>query len=112
MHDARLRQAEGLRGLLHPVDLRNLPAEARVQAAACAGGEPMRLADIMADRLLEWAGEHRMSVRQMANRAGLPESTVYMVTSRRGCLSAANMRKLCATHGIDANWLLGLEEEC
>ena len=69
----------------------------------------MRLADIMADRLLQWAGEHRMSVRQMAMRAGLPESTVYMVTSRRGCLSAASIRKLCATHGIDANWLLGVD---
>ena len=91
------------------MDVRNLPDEARMPPAESAGGEPMRLADIMADRLLQWAGEHRMSVRQMANRAGLPESTVYMVTSRRGCLSAANIRKLCATHGIDANWLLGVD---
>ena len=109
MRDARLRQADRLRGLLHPVDMRNLPAEARVPPAEGAGGEPMRLADIMADRLLQWAGEHRMSVRQMAMRAGLPDSTVYMVTARKGCLSAASIRKLCATHGIDANWLLGVD---
>lgn len=69
-----------------------------------------RHVDIMADRLLMWAGEHGMSMRKMAVMAGVPESTIYTVTCRRGELSCMSLRKLCATHGIDANWLLGLED--
>ena len=112
MRDARLRQAKRLHRLLHPVDVRNLPAEARVPPAEGAGGWPMKPVDIMADRLLAWAGEHGMSMRRMANMAGVPESTIYMVTSRRGELSCMNLRKICAVHRISADWLLGLEEEC
>ena len=72
----------------------------------------MRGADIMADRILELACKRDISVRTMALYSGIPESSLYTVTGRRGELSALNIRKLCAAMHVSADWLLGLVDSC
>lgn len=72
----------------------------------------MRGADIMANRILELANKRDMSVRAIAMRSCIPETSLYSVTGRRAELSAQNIRKLCTTMDISADWLLGLVDEC
>ena len=65
---------------------------------------------ILAERLLEWMGKHDMSTKTFAQLAGLDDSTVYGITSRKRGARTGTLVKICKAHGLSADWLLGLEE--
>lgn len=69
----------------------------------------MRDVDIMADRILRACEDKHISVRTAAMRCGIPETTMYQVTGRKGELSCRNLRKLCRSMHVSADWLLGLD---
>lgn len=64
--------------------------------------------DEIAERLLIWIGKHDMSVRQFARMAGVPEACMYALLGRRAGLSLRSIYKICATHHISMDWLMGL----
>ena len=68
-------------------------------------------ADVSADRSLQLGGERDVSLRHVARFSGIPESSLYSVTSRRGELSAQNLRKLCVAMKVSSDWILGIGDE-
>lgn len=63
---------------------------------------------VLADRLLEWLGEHNMTEKEFARRAGVNASTVYSIISERHTARTDTLVAICVAHGISADWLLGL----
>lgn len=65
----------------------------------------------MGKRILGWLGAHDMSGARFAREAGIVPSTLYSITGGYAGTSTDTLRKICRTHRIDANWLLGLRKD-
>ncbi len=48
--------------------------------------------------------------RDFANACGLPEQNLYNIKQGRNNFTVVHVMNLCKFYGINANWVLGIEE--